>query len=172
MGVDKLCENVCNVCVQMCVGARDLLVYGPYVWTGLYVEVRVTCVHAHMGVDPGVWECLCVFHRPCTTCSSCPPEPASPPSSQSPQHVNAPPSCMRLAALSKRKLSCPGGAPVPGPPGPCPLYCVIRMGAFSPAPSTICCFPRSLRPKALRGVPGGAPPPPPRPIHPVGPVLV
>lgn len=86
--------------------------------------------------------------------------------------LHAPRCSVHQCVLDQEKTKSSGGTPVPGPPSPCPLCCVTRMGAFSPAPSTICCFPRSFRPKALRGVPGRAPHPAPCPIHPVGPVLV
>lgn len=78
-----------------------------------------------------------------------------------PAQMHAPRCSVHQCVLDQEKTKLSGGAPVPGPPSPCPLCCVIRMGAFSPAPSTICCFPRSLRPKALRRVPGGAPHPTP-----------
>lgn len=138
----------------------DLCVCGQ---KGVHGGVCELHMHVHMRVDPACGSARVYGPWPCSTRSGSPPKPPAPGPSQSPQHVKAPPSCMRLAALSisvcltKRKPRRLGGTPVAGLPSPCPLCCVTRMGGFSPAPSTICCFPRSLRPEALRGVPGGTP---------------
>lgn len=135
----------------------------------VYVEVCVTCVYVHVGIDPGVSECLCVFHRPCTTCSSCPPKPPSPQSSQSPQHVNAPPPrCMRLAALSisvcltKRKLSCLGG-PCTWPPQPLLTVLCYSHGAFLSRPFHYMLFPQEPQARGSERGPrrGSAPRTPP-----------
>lgn len=107
----------------------------------------------------------CVFHRPCTARFGSPPKPPAPGPLQA-RSTSMPPSCMRLAALSisvcltKRKLRRPGGSLYLVPPPPPTVLCYSHGGGSFPAPSTICCFPRSLRPAALRGGPGEAPPPP------------
>lgn len=152
---------------------------------GVYMEVHVDlCGSVQMCVDPGVRKCLCdeLFHHPCTTCSGRPPKPPSPgplkahSTSMLPPtlQLHAPRCSVHPCVLDQEKTKPPGGALVPGPPSPRPLCCDTHMGALSPAPSTICCFPRSLGlgEGSQVGPPGASPGSTPCPVHPVGPVLV
>lgn len=146
--------------------------------------------------------CQCACARVCSIIlhhsPGSPPEASLPAPSQSPQHVNAPLSCMRLAALSisvcLTRETATLGDPVPGPltparcavllphwgtlypvPSPLPTVLCYPHGGFSLAPSTIYCFPRGLRAKALVGSQVGSPRPAwlhTHPIHPIGPVSV
>lgn len=150
----------------MCVCRRGSCQTCMCVDRGVYVEVRVSrvcgCVCVHVFVDPACGVPVCVFHCPCTAGSSSPPKPPGPGplkahSTSRPPQLHAPRCSVHQCVLDQEKSKTSGGTPVPGPPSSHPLCCVTRMGGFSPAPSTICCFPRSLRPEALRGVPDGAP---------------
>lgn len=135
----------------------------------VYVEVCVTCVYVHVGVDPGVRECLCVFHQPCTTCSSCPPKPPSPRSSQSPQHVNAPPPMhaprcsVHQCVLDQEKTKLSGGVPVPGPPQPLLTVLCYSHGAFLSRPFHYMLFPQEPQARGSERGPrrGSAPRTPP-----------
>lgn len=92
-----------------------------------------------------------------------------------PPQLHAPCCSLHQCVLDQEKLRCPGG---PLYLVPTPAHCAVLLawGGFSPALSTICCFPKSLRVEALRGVPGGGSPGPAPAPHlphsPVGPVLV
>lgn len=138
----------------------DLCVCGQKGVRGGVCELRM---HVHMRADPACGSACVYGPWPCSTRSGSPPKPPAPGPSQSPQHVKAPPQLhaprcsVHQCVLDQEKTKTSGGTPVAGLPSPCPLCCVTRMGGFSPAPSTICCFPRSLRPEALSGVPGGTP---------------
>lgn len=144
-------ESTCDMS-----SCKRLYVCGPHRCgqRGVHGGARDPCGSVRMRVDPGVWTCLCdeLFHHPCTTCSGRPPQPQplslSKPTARQCSRPHPTPSCMRLAALSirvcltKRELTCLGGL-CTWPPGPRPCA-VISHGASSPAPSTICCSPRSF----------------------------
>lgn len=182
-----MCENMCNVCADM-PSASDLCVGHVHVDRDTYMEVHVICVCECVCTCVcwcrprcvGVPLCVCV-HHPCTTGSGSllkPPSPlalSQPAAHQCPQ-LHAPRCSVHQCVLDQEKTKMSQGTPVPGPLSPRPLCCVTRMGGFSPAPSTICCFPRSLRPEALSGVPRGSPGVSPSstpcPVHPVGLMLV
>lgn len=142
------------MCIDIRSCERLIGMWATYAWTGVRGGLcGLLCVH--MDVDPGVRECLCV----CVFIVPAPPAPAALPSphphgplkahSTSMPHpqLHAPRCSVHQCVLDQEKTKLSGGTPVPGPPSPCPLCCVTRMGAFSPAPSTICCFPGASAPR-------------------------
>lgn len=142
-----MCADVCS--------CKRLYVCGPHLCgqRGVHGGARDLCGSVQMRVDPGVWKCLCdeLFHHPCTTCSGRPPKPPSPwplkahSTSMLPTpQLHAPRCSVHPCVLDQEKTKLSGGALVPGPPSPRPLCCDTHTGAFSPAPSTICCSPRSF----------------------------
>lgn len=149
---------------HVCAAVRPVCVWTEgCTWRHVSCVCRCVCVCAR-SCTPRGWEHLRVFHCPCTTRSGSPPEPPAPRPSQTcstsrPPQLHAPRCSVHQCVLDQEKTKTSGGTSVPGLPSPRPLCCVTRMGGFSPTPSTICCFPRSLWPQALRGgVPGWAPP--------------
>lgn len=143
------------MCIDIRSCERLIGMWATYAWTGVCGGL-CGLLGVHVDVDPGVRECLCVcvcslsLHRPLRLPSQVPtPTVLSKPTARRCPHpqLHAPRCSVHQCVLDQEKTKLSGGTPVPGPPSPCPLCCVTRMGAFSPAPSTICCFPGASAPR-------------------------